>query len=248
MTLTALPRAFGALTLVFALAACGDSTTGANSDGETATPAGGLDAPTTAVSDTTSPAVEAGVYAIDPVHSEVGFRVRHLGISNVDGTLSDVAGTLTLGAGGLASMQTEATIQATSIDTENDQRDNHLRSADFFDVEQFPTLTFRSTRVEPTGAGRFRMTGDLTMHGVTRPITLEGEYAGLVTDGMGNRKVGFMAEGTLNRSEFGLNWNQALETGGVVVSDEVRLTLEIQAALQAEEAAAADSTAAPAGA
>jgi polyisoprenoid-binding protein YceI len=145
-------------------------------------------------------------------------------------------------------MQTEATVQVASVDTRNGDRDAHLQTADFFDAAQFPTLSFRSTRVEALGGGRFRLMGDLTMHGVTRPVTLNGEYAGAATDGYGNRKVGFSAEGTINRSEWGLTWNQAIEAGGVVVSDEVELRLDVQAALNAPTAAApgADSTAADA--
>jgi polyisoprenoid-binding protein YceI len=221
-----------------ALAACNPDAPAA----DTETPAGGLDTETVAAD--AGPALAAGVYQIDPVHSEVGFRIEHLGISNVDGTFTDVAGTVTIPQGGtLAEMAVVATIQATSIDTRNGDRDTHLRSADFFDVAQFPTLTFRSTAVEPLGGGRFRLTGDLTMHGVTKPVTLEGEYSGAATDGYGNRKVGFSAEGTISRSEWGLTWNQAIEAGGVVVSDEVELSLDVQAALQAPTAGAgADST------
>lgn len=224
-------RAFSALALTVLLAAC-------SREPETATPTGGLD-PETVVAADAGPALEAGAYDIDPAHSEVGFRIKHLGISNVDGTFSDVAGTVTVPEGGdLAGMQTTATMQATSISTQNGDRDTHLKSADFFDVGQFPTLTFRSTVVEPLGGGRFRMTGDLTMHGVTKPVTLEGEYAGAATDGYGNRKLGFSAEGTIKRSEWGLTWNQAIEAGGVVVSDDVRLVLDVQAARQAAAASA----------
>ena len=239
-----MPRPVFALVAALALAAC---TSEADSP-DTATSAGGLDS--TTVTADAGPAIEAGVYLIDPVHSEVGFRVTHLGISSVDGTFSGVTGTLTVPVGGgLADLQTEATVQAASVNTRNADRDDHLRTADFFDVAQFPTLTFRSTGIEPLGGGRFRLTGDLTMHGVTKPVVLDGEYSGAATDGYGNRKVGFSAEGTISRSEWGLTWNQAIEAGGVVVSDEVVLRLDIQAARQAPPDAAADSTeASPAGA
>lgn len=223
------------------LAACAGEAGGP----DTATPAGGLDS--TTVTADAGPALEAGVYLIDPAHSEVGFGVTHLGISTVDGTFSDVTGTLTVPeGGGLADLRTEATVQAASVDTRNADRDDHLRTADFFDVAQFPTLTFRSTGMEPLGGGRFRLAGDLTMHGVTKPVTLDGEYSGAATDGYGNRKVGFSAEGTILRSEWGLTWNQAIEAGGVVVSDEVELRLDVQAARQAPAAAPADSAAADA--
>lgn len=187
-----------------------------------------------------APAIESGRYELDPAHSRVGFRVKHLGISNVDGTFGDVVGTITSG-GDLASLQTEVTIQAASIDTQNGQRDDHLRSPDFFDAAQHPTLAFTSTGVEPLGGSRFRMTGDLTMHGVTKPVTLEGEYAGSAPDGQGNRKIAFTAEGNINRSEWGLTWNKPIETGGVVVSDEVRLVLEVEAGAPIQTAGATES-------
>ena len=231
-----------ALTLAAALflAACAEDAP--DRAGTTETPAGGLDS--TTVTADAGPAIGAGVYAIDPAHSEIGFRVRHLGISNVDGTFTDMTGTVTIPeGGGLAEMQTAATVQVASVDTRNGDRDAHLQTADFFDAAQFPTLAFRSTRVEALGGGRFRLTGDLTMHGVTKPVTLEGEYAGAATDGYGNRKVGFSAEGTITRSEWGLTWNQAIEAGGVVVSDEVELRLDVQAALNVPTPAAADSAA-----
>ena len=186
-----------------------------------------------------APTIEAGTYQIDPAHSEVGFRVKHLGISNVDGRFSDVDGTVTVPAGGaMTGVQTDVTIQAASINTRNDDRDNHLQSADFFDAATFPTLTFRSTTMEPLGGNRFTLTGDLTMHGVTKPVTLEGEYNGAATAPDGTKKVAFSASGTINRSEWGLTWNKALETGGVVVSDEVELTLEVEANSTAPVAAA----------
>lgn len=184
-----------------------------------------------------APIIEAGSYTIDPAHSEVGFRVKHLGISNVDGRFSDVAGTVTVPEGGaMAGVQTEATIQAASINTRNDDRDAHLQSPDFFDAAQFPTLSFRSTAMEPIGGNRFRLTGDLTMHGVTKPVTLEGEYNGAAAAPDGTQKVAFSATGTLDRTQWGLTWNKALEAGGVVVSDEVELTLEIEANREAPTA------------
>jgi polyisoprenoid-binding protein YceI len=126
-----------------------------------------------------------------------------------------------------------AQIEAASIDTGEQARDAHLRSADFLDVEAYPTIAFRSTEVVPRGRGRFVVVGDLTIHGVTREVSLESELVGTGTDPWGGRRAGFTASTTVNRSEFGLTWNQALEAGGVLVSDQVKISLEIQAAAQA---------------
>ena len=226
-----------AATAALVLSAC----TADSSDPAPDTAAAGLDAGDTVVQTGDAPVIEGGVYAIDPTHSEVGFQVKHLGIPNVDGRFSDVVGTLTIPEGGtLADLSVEATIQAASIDTRNADRDEHLRGPDFFDVAQFETLAFRSTSVTPTGGSGFQMTGDLTMHGVTKPVTLDGTYAGSASDPRGTRKTAFSATGTIDRTEWGLTWNAALEAGGVVVSEEVQLTLEIQADQQAPVAAVAE--------
>ncbi len=180
-----------------------------------------------------APAIAAGTYAIDAAHSRAEFRVRHLGISTVSGTFSDLSGTVTAGDG-LGSLQTTAVIDASTISTENDDRDDHLRSADFFDVAQYPEIAFTSTGVRPGEGGTFTLLGDLTMHGVTRPIELETEYIGAATSPQGVEKVAFSAEAEINRSDWGLTWNAPLEAGGVVVSDEVTLRLDIQADRQAE--------------
>ncbi|HYK72927.1 MAG TPA: YceI family protein, partial [Pseudoneobacillus sp.] len=124
----------------------------------------------------------------------------------------------------------EFTVDLTSVDTRNEDRDNHLRSADFFDVENFSTLTFKATNIVKTGEGEYDVTGDLTLHGVTRPETFVVSYEGTGKDPWGNEKVGFNAEGKIKRSEYGLSWNAALETGGVLVGDEIKVSLEIQAA------------------
>ncbi len=192
----------------------------------------------TAVSDEPGPDLAPGTYQIDPSHSEVGFRIRHLGISHVEGTFNEVTGTVTAPSDDLADMEATAVIRTASIDTQNEDRDNHLRSGDFFEAETYPEITFRSTSVEPLGGGRFRMNGDLTMRGVTNPIVLEGEYAGSAPDGFGNNKVGFMAEGTIDRKDWGLTWNKAIETGGVVVGDEVTMRLDVQAGAPIEVAEA----------
>lgn len=180
----------------------------------------------------TLPNIAPGTYAVDPAHSEVGFRVRHLGLSNVEGEFESVDGTISVPDGDLSAMKIVATIDASSINTNNTDRDDHLRSPDFFEVDQHPEITFTSTAVEPLGEDRFLLRGDLTMRGVTRPVELEGEYVGAATDPYGNEKIGIAAEGKINRKDFGLTWNQALEAGGVLVGEEVTLVLDVQAARQ----------------
>ena len=173
----------------------------------------------------------AGTYAIDPSHSEVGFTTRHAMVTKVRGSFSDVAGTVVLD-GVAQPISVEATIQMASVDTRSADRDAHLRGADFFDVDTFPTMTFRSTKVEVAGDG-FVATGDLTIKGVTQQIELEVEATGVATDPFGNVRAGFAAETEINRKDFGLTWNAALETGGVLVSEKVKITLDISAIKQA---------------
>jgi polyisoprenoid-binding protein YceI len=171
-----------------------------------------------------------GVYAIDASHSNVDFTVRHLMISKVRGRFATVAGTIELAPDNRPS-KVDVRIDAASIDTREPQRDAHLRSADFFDVEKYPELSFTSSRVEGT-ADDFKLYGNLTIHGVTREVALVGEFGGRVTDPWGGERVSFSAVTKINRKDFGLTWNQALETGGVVVSDEVNINLEVEALLQ----------------
>ena len=168
-------------------------------------------------------------YRIDPAHSEVAFQVRHL-LTRVRGRFSQFEGTFTYDDQEPGASSVEVTIQAASIDTNEPSRDAHLRSADFFDVDKYPTLTFRGTRVQASNPERLDVTGDLTIHGVTRPVTLAVTALGRAKDPWGNEKLGFEAETTINRKDFGLTWNAALETGGVLVGDEVRIQLSIQAA------------------
>jgi polyisoprenoid-binding protein YceI len=168
-------------------------------------------------------------YGLDKAHSEVLFRVRHLGISTVTGRFRDFDAAISVDPARLSTLTARATIQAASVDTENERRDNHLRSADFFDVAAHPTLTFQSTRVRNVRARRFLLDGTLTMHGVTRPVTLNVEYLGLVRDARGNEKLGFAATGRINREDYGMTWNQAIEAGGVLVSKEVDLQFNLQA-------------------
>jgi polyisoprenoid-binding protein YceI len=172
-------------------------------------------------------------WAIDPVHSSVEFAVRHLMITTVKGRFADVQGTVVLDDATPAGSSAEITIQASSIDTREPQRDAHLRSADFFDAEKFPTLTFRSTSVRDWNAEGFTLVGDLTIHGVTREVALEVTSEGQTKDPWGGERAGFTATTKIKRSDFGLTWNQLLETGGLAVSDDVKIALDVQLVLKA---------------
>lgn len=171
----------------------------------------------------------AADWNIDDSHSSAQFKVRHLMVSTVRGEFGKVNGTVQYDAKAPEKMVIEATIDASSINTRNKDRDDHLRGADFFDVQKFPTLTFKSTSARKLGKDKFAVTGNLTMKGVTKPVTLE--VVGLdkeVTDPWGNTRVGASATGKINRKDWGLTWNQALETGGVMVSDEVDLIIDAE--------------------
>ncbi|MEU8888827.1 YceI family protein [Streptomyces sp. NPDC048442] len=170
-----------------------------------------------------------GEYTIDPSHSSIGFTVRHAMVTNVRGSFPDHEGTLKLDGSDPAASEAFLTIRVASIDTGAEDRDNHLRSADFFDVEAFPEMTFRSTKAELRGGDDYRITGDLTIKGVTRPLSIDLEFNGAATDPFGNERVGFEGSTTILRSEWGLTWNAALETGGVLVSDKVKLNFDISA-------------------
>lgn len=167
-------------------------------------------------------------WKIDPSHTHAEFAVRHLMISTVKGRFAEVQGTVRTDESNPAASSVDVTIGVGSIDTREPQRDAHLRSADFFDVERFPTLTFRSTGLEGTPGDSFRLAGDLTIHGVTRPVVLDVQSEGRVKDAWGGLRAGFTATTKIRRSEFGLTWNQLLEAGGVTVSDDVRISLDIQ--------------------
>lgn len=181
-------------------------------------------------SSVTVPQLSAGTWAIDPAHSTVGFTVRHLMVSKVRGRFQDFTGTVTIDENGAPSIDAE--IDVTSITTDNAQRDGHLKTADFFEVEKFPTATFRSTSVQAKGDD-FVLTGDFTLHGVTKSIDLNVEFNG-VNAGMGNGPVaGFEATTTINRKDFGISIDMPLEGGGAVVGDKIALLLEIEAGLQA---------------
>ena len=176
------------------------------------------------------PGYKTGTWVLDPAHSEVTFSVRHMMISKVRGTFGIKSATLVAPENPLEAT-VEASVDVTSVDTKDEGRDNHLRSADFFDVENHPTMEFRSTgaRVE---AGDFLVDGDLTIRGITKPVTFEFDFGGFGVDPWGNYKAGASATTTINREDFGLTWNAALETGGVLVGKDVTITLELQGALQ----------------
>lgn len=167
-------------------------------------------------------------YSIDPAHTTVEFVVRHLMITKVRGRFGAVSGIVELEPGSDVPRFVQATIDATSIDTREAQRDAHLKSADFFEVETYPTLEFTSTRIEGSPTD-LTIHGNLTIHGVTREIALKAEFEGRAADPWGGHRVGYSASATINRKDFGLAWNAALETGGVVVGDEVRIELDVQA-------------------
>ncbi len=164
---------------------------------------------------------------VDASHTHAEFAVRHLMISTVKGRFGDVQGIVEIDEADLAKSSVDVTIGAASIDTREPQRDAHLRSADFFDAEKFPQITFRSTRIEGTSES-FKVTGDLTIRGTTRSIVLDVTAEGRATDPWGGQRAGFSAKGKIRRSDFGLTWNQALETGGVLVGDDVRIALDVE--------------------
>lgn len=168
------------------------------------------------------PGLTPGTWTVDPTHAEVGFVARHLMVAKVRGRFTDVSGTVEVGQT-LAETSVRATAVAASISTNQADRDAHLRSADFFDVEAFPELTFASTQVTDDA-----MTGDLTIKGVTRAVTFDLEFDGAQADPWGNTKAGFTATTSINRSDFGLTWNAAIEGGGVLVSDKIQITIEVE--------------------
>lgn len=167
-------------------------------------------------------------WTIDPAHAEIGFAVRHLMIATVRGRFGAVTGTVTVDEQDPKRSTVDVTVDVSSIDTRQEMRDNHLKSPDFFDVEQYPTMHFVSKRIDGDVNDEFRITGDLTIRGVTREVTLTATLEGRTRDPWGNERAGFSVSGKINRHDFGLNWNQALETGGVMVGDEVKLTIDVE--------------------
>ena len=185
--------------------------------------------------------MSARKWSIDPAHTQIEFSVKHMMFTKVRGQFSDFEGSVELDEENPAGSSVSVTIDASSIDTGVSDRDDHLRSEDFFDVEEYPTITFESKRVSGPieEGGDFEIVGDLTIHGVTREVVLEAAFDGTGTDPWGGTRAGFTAETQIDRRDFDLTWNQALETGGVLVGHDVLVSLQVQAVLQEEEVAAA---------
>ena len=183
--------------------------------------------PTSTTTFTLPAGLTAGTWAVDPSHSSVGFVARHLMVSKVRGTFTGFSGSVTIVEGGVGS-SVQATVDTASLSTGDDGRDGHVRGADFFDVENFPTMTLVSTDLKPTGDGEFELVADLSIKGVTKSVSFDLEFVGVATDPWGNVKAGFSAEAEISRKEWGLEWNVALEAGGVLVGDKVKLQLDIQ--------------------
>ncbi|UCE23542.1 MAG: polyisoprenoid-binding protein [Candidatus Zixiibacteriota bacterium] len=177
---------------------------------------------------TTSAGATSATWEIDKAHSSVGFSVRHLVISDVKGTFGDYSATIEFDADKLEGGSVEFTVQVASIDTDEAKRDEHLRSADFFDVENFPAMTFRSKKVHDVSGENFKLTGDLTMRGITKEVTFDGTFRGVVTDPWGNTKAGFAVTAKINRQDFDVKWNKTLDAGGVVVGNEVTINIELE--------------------
>ncbi|MGH2819339.1 MAG: YceI family protein [Actinomycetota bacterium] len=173
----------------------------------------------------------AGTYGLDPAHTSLGFVARHLMVARVRGRFTRGTGTLHIGDS-VEDSWAEAAIEASSIDTREEQRDGHLKSPDFLDVERYPELRFRTTGIEAVADDRYRVEGELTIKDVTRPIELDATFDGEVVDPWGNTRVAFSATAEVNREDWGMTWNVALETGGVMVSKKVNLEIDFEAVLQ----------------
>jgi polyisoprenoid-binding protein YceI len=171
-------------------------------------------------------AIQAGTYNVDASHSNVGFAVRHMGIATVRGAFKKFEGTVEAADG---SLTLSGTVEVSSVDTGDENRDGHLQAPDFFDAAQFPQITFKSTGTEPAGDGQIKLTGDITIKGTTKPIELVGEVAENGEDPWGNQRIGFEVEGKIDRREFGLEWNQTLPNGNLLVANEVKLVVSVSA-------------------
>ena len=178
---------------------------------------------------TTTFTAPTGTYTIDPTHSRIGFVARHAMVTKVRGSFNEFAGSGQLDADNPANSSLQLTIQAASIDTGNADRDGHLRSNDFFDMDTYPEIVFVSTAINQTDDDEFSITGDLTIKGVTKPVTVEFEYAGTAVDPYGNTRLGLEGKTTINRKEWGVSWNAALDAGGVLVSEKVTLEFDVSA-------------------
>jgi polyisoprenoid-binding protein YceI len=167
-------------------------------------------------------------WAVDPTHSEIGFKVKHMMFTDVSGNFTNFTAEAITHGGSFDDAKFTFSSDVDSVSTGNADRDGHLQSADFFDAAQFPKLTFESTSFTKKSEGEYKLEGNLTLHGVTKPVTLDAEFGGIAKDPWGNTKTGFSITGKLNRKDFGLTWNSALETGGVLVGEEVKLAIELQ--------------------
>ena len=181
------------------------------------------------MSTTTVPTTLTGIYALDPTHSRIGFVARHAMVSKVRGSFNEFEGSGYFDVEEPANSKLALTIQAASIDTRNADRDGHLKSNDFFDMETYPEITFASTGVEQVEADNFRVTGDLTIKGITKPVTIDFEYTGTAVDPYQNQRIGFEGSTKVNRKDWGINWNAALDAGGVLVGEKVTLEFEVSA-------------------
>ncbi len=172
-------------------------------------------------------------WIVDTAHSSIDFAVKHMMIATVKGTFHNFDASIEADPTDLTTANIRFTVDVASVDTRNSDRDAHLKNADFFDVEKYPQITFQSTKIVKTGEGEYDVTGDLTIHGTTRPETFAVTFEGQGKDPWGNEKVGFSAEGKINRSDYGLKYNAALETGGVMIGEQVKISIQIEAAKQA---------------
>jgi polyisoprenoid-binding protein YceI len=188
------------------------------------------------MSTVTAPSTITGTYAIDPAHSRIGFVARHAMVTKVRGSFNEFEGSGYFDAEDPTKSNLELVIKAASIDTRNADRDGHLRSNDFFAMDEYPEITFKSTSVEQTGDAEYRVTGDLTLKGVTKPVTVDFDYTGAAVDPFGNQRIGLEGTTTINRKDWGVTWNAPLETGGVLVSEKVTLEFEVSAVRKVDNA------------
>ncbi len=179
----------------------------------------------------------AETYAIDPVHSEIGFAIKHMSVSNVKGNFKDYSGSIQFDSADPAALSAEATIQVASINTQNTDRDKHICNADFLDAEKFPTINFKSTSVAKEG-DQYVLSGDFTLHGVTKSIAIPLTVSGPVKNPQGASIIGLSGEVTINRQDYGITWSKALDTGGLMLGNDVKVSIEIEAGKQAEVVAA----------
>lgn len=177
-------------------------------------------------------------WEIDPIHSQATFSVKHMMVATVRGHFNVLRGKLEIDEQHPENSSVEAEVDATSIDTRDERRDGHLRSPDFFDVEKYPTITFKSTNIESTGGDDYHVKGNLTIHGITKEVTFKAEYSGQLKDLYGLQRAGLSAKAKINRKDFGLNWNQALEAGGWLVSDEVTIEIDLSVVQKVAQQAA----------